>query len=74
MRLGFGAGRPRGSRLAASEMPRVPNPLRPTGAGDGSVCDHRESAERDCPAGKVAGESEKPRMGVSRASGYNLVP
>lgn len=52
MRLGFGAGRPRGSRLAASEMPRVPNPLRPTGAGDGSVCDHRESAERDCPAGQ----------------------
>ena len=26
------------------------------------------------PQGKVAGASEKPRMGVSRASGYNLAP
>lgn len=26
------------------------------------------------PQGKVAGASGKPRMGVSRASGYNLAP
>lgn len=36
----------------ASQMSRVPNPLRPSEAGDGSVCDHRESAERDSPAGQ----------------------
>ena len=63
MRLGFSVGRPRGNRPTASQMSGVPNPLRPTGAGDGSVCDHREYAERDSPAGQgcrsVRGNSER---------------
>lgn len=43
-----------------SQTSKVPNPLRPTEAGDGSSCDRRERAERDSPAGQGCPEvSEK---------------
>ena len=43
-----------------SQTSEVPNPLRPTEAGDGSSCDRRERAERDSPAGQGCPEvSEK---------------
>ena len=43
-----------------SQTSEVPNPLRPTGVGDGSSCDRRERAERDSPAGQGCPEvSEK---------------
>lgn len=35
-----------------SQTSKVPNPLRPSGAGDGSSCDRRECAEWDSPAGQ----------------------
>lgn len=53
-----------GSRPPASQTPIVPNPLRPTGAGDGSSCDRRERVERDSPAGQGCPEvSSKPTVG-----------
>ena len=55
-----------------SQTSKVPNPLRPTGAGDGSSCDRREYAERDSPAGQGCPEVSEKLPGVSRASGYNL--
>ena len=56
-----------------SQTSKVPNPLRPTGAGDGSSCDRREYAERDSPAGQGCPEvSEK--LPAGRFEGLRVQP
>ena len=50
-----------GSRPPASATPGVPNPLRPSGAGDVPSCDRRERVGRDSPAGQGCPEAPKKR-------------
>ena len=63
-----------GSRPPASQTPRVPNPLRPTGAGDVPACDRRERVGRDSPAGQgCRSVREAPEWGFRGPPGTTLL-